>query len=92
MMKATHAVVTLIVGLTVGMIWLKTFWRNPNSVPASIIAMPIAAAILGLGHWVAYDFAIGHWAGDFSLIQALFNVGVALALQNRRSERAQIAA
>jgi hypothetical protein len=91
-MKATHALITLIVGLAVGIIWLRTFWRNPNSVPASVIAMPIAAAILGLGHWVAYDFAIGHWAGDFSLIQALFNIAVALTLLNRRSERAHIVA
>lgn len=91
-MKAAHALVTLIVGLTVGITWLRTFWRNPNSVPASIIGMPIAAAILGLGHWVAYDFALGHWAGDLSLIQALFNVTVALALLNRRAERTRIAA
>lgn len=91
-MKAAHALVTLIVGFTVGLVWLKTFWRNPNSVPASVIAMPIAAAILGLGHWVAYDFSLQHWAGDFSLFQAVFNISVALTLLSRRSERSRVTA
>ena len=84
-MKAGHALVTLILGFAVGITWLRTFWKNPDAAPPSIIAMPIAAAILGLGHWVAYDFSLGHWAGDFSLLQALFNIAVASLLLSRRT-------
>ena len=84
-MKAGHALVTLILGFAVGITWLRTFWKNPNVAPPAVIAMPIAAAVLGLGHWVAYDFSIQHWAGDFSLFQALFNIGVATILLARRA-------
>jgi hypothetical protein len=84
-MKAAHALVTLILGLAVGITWLRTFWKKPNAVPAVVIAMPLAAAVLGLGHWVAYDFSLRHWAGDFSLFQALFNVGVVFTLLSRRA-------
>lgn len=86
-MKAAHALVTLILGIAVGLMWLKTFWRKPNAVPAAVIAMPLAAAVLGLGHWIAYDFSLRHWAGDFSLFQALFNTAVAFALLARRSKQ-----
>jgi hypothetical protein len=84
-MKALHAVVTLVLGFTVGIVWLKTFWNDSHRVPAVILAAPVAAAVLGLGHWIAYDFSLGHWAGDFSLLQALFNVSVTAALLVRRS-------
>jgi len=84
-MKAGHALLTLILGFAVGITWLRTFWNDPNAAPPAIIAMPIAAAVLGLGHWVAYDFSIQHWAGDFSLFQAVFNVGVAGILLARRT-------
>ena len=86
-MKAWHALITLILGFAVGITWLRTFWKNPDAAPAPVIAMPFAAAILGLGHWVAYDFSLQHWAGDFSLFQAVFNVGVASLLLSRRSSR-----
>jgi len=33
-----------------------------------------------LGHWAAYDFSLAHWAGDFSLLQALFTLAVTAAL------------
>jgi hypothetical protein len=89
-MKATHALVTLVLGTLVGIVWLRTFWRKPDSAPAAVIAMPIAAAILGLEHWIAYDFSLSHWAGDFSLLQAVFNVSVAIALLIRRSQRARL--
>lgn len=85
-MKAAHAFATLILGLLVGIVWLKTFWHRPDSAPATIIGMPIVAALLGLGHWIAYDFSLAHWAGDFSLIQALFNIGVASTLLIRRAQ------
>ncbi|HVF38742.1 MAG TPA: hypothetical protein VM939_02505 [Gemmatimonadaceae bacterium] len=84
-MRAAHAFLTLILGFSVGLVWLKTFWHDPQRVPAVIVAAPIAAALLGLGHWVAYDFSLGHWAGDFSLLQAVFNVGVAGVLLSRRT-------
>lgn len=84
-MKAAHALVTLILGFAVGITWLRTFWRKPNAVSTAVLAMPLAAAVLGLGHWVAYDFSLRHWAGDFSLLQALFNVAVVLALFSRLS-------
>lgn len=84
-MKALHAMVTLILGLTVGVIWLRTFWHNPRRVPGVVLAAPAAAGLLGLGHWVAYDFSLSHWAGDFSLLQAVFNVLVAGLLLSRRS-------
>jgi energy-converting hydrogenase Eha subunit A len=87
-MKAIHAVVTLVLGFTVGLVWLRTFWNNSHRVPAAIIAAPVAAALLGLGHWIAYDFSLGHWAGDFSLLQAVFNVSVAGSLLMRRTQRA----
>ena len=86
-MKSAHALVTLVLGVAVGITWLRTFWNNPNSAPAPVIAMPLAAAVLGLGHWVAYDFSLSHWAGDFSLLQAIFNTAVAFALLSRRSRR-----
>lgn len=87
-MKAFHALVTLVLGFTVGIVWLRTFWNDSHRVPAAILAAPVAAALLGLGHWVAYDFSLQHWAGDFSLLQALFNVSVAVALLMRRTQQA----
>jgi hypothetical protein len=84
-MKAVHAILTLVIGSAVGIVWLRAFWDNARRAPAIIIAAPIAAGLLGLGHWVAYDFSVGHWAGDFSLIQAIFNVTVAGALLHRRN-------
>ena len=83
-MKAAHAFTTLVLGLLVGVVWLRTFWRKPDAASPAILAMPVAAALLGLGHWVAYDFSLRHWAGDFSLAQALFNIGVTAALLIRR--------
>ena len=83
-MKALHALTTLVIGVTVGLVWLRAFWRDPGRVPLGVIAMPLAAGILGLGHWIAYDFSLSHWAGDFSLIQAVFNAGVVTALLYRR--------
>jgi hypothetical protein len=85
-MKAFHAVLTLVLGSAVGIVWLRAFWYNARSAPATIIAAPIAVGLLGLGHWVAYDFSLGHWAGDFSLLQAIFNIAVALLLLYRRAE------
>ena len=90
MMKAAHALTTLILGILVGVVWLKTFWRKPDAAPAAILAMPVAAALLGLGHWIAYDFSLRHWAGDFSLAQAIFNIGVAAALLMRRGRLARL--
>jgi hypothetical protein len=84
-MKAVHALVTLVVGVSFGLVWLRVFWNAPRSVPAAVLAAPAAAAVLGLGHWVAYDFSIGHWAGDFSLMQAIFNFAITSALWARRS-------
>ena len=82
--KAMHAMLTLVVGFAVGITWLRAFWNDSHRVPAAILAAPVAAALLGLGHWVAYDFSLSHWAGDFSLIQAVFNLGVATVLLARR--------
>ena len=83
--KAFHALLTLVVGAGVGVVWLRAFWHDARRAPASVVAAPVAAGLLGLGHWVAYDFALGHWAGDFSLLQALFNFTVAAALLYRRA-------
>ena len=83
--KAAHAVLTLFMGLAVGIVWLRVFWHTARQVPLVVILAPVAAGLLGLGHWVAYDFSIGHWAGDFSLIQAVFNIIVAAALLRRRT-------
>jgi hypothetical protein len=83
-MKALHALATLVIGLAVGLVWLKAFWKDAARVPAAVIAAPFAAGVLGLGHWIAYDFSLEHWAGDFSLMQAVFNAGVAAALLYRR--------
>jgi len=87
-MKAFHAFVTLVLGFAVGIVWLRTFWNDTHRVPTAILAAPVAAAILGLAHWIAYDFSLAHWAGDFSLLQALFNISVATALLMRRTQRA----
>jgi hypothetical protein len=84
-MKALHALVTLVLGFTVGLLWLRTFWNDSRRVPAAILTTPVAAGLLGLGHWIAYDFSLEHWAGDFSLLQAVFNVCVTVALLVRRS-------
>ena len=84
-MRALHAMATLLVGVSVGIVWLRTFYRDPHRVPATVLAAPAAAALLGLGHWIAYDFSLGHWAGDVSLLQAVFNVAVTAALFMRRS-------
>jgi len=86
-MKAFHALLTLVLGFTVGIVWLRTFWNDSHRVPPAILAAPVAAALLGLGHWIAYDFSLQHWAGAFSLLQALFNVSVAAALLMRRSSQ-----
>ena len=87
-MKAFHAVVTLVLGFAVGIVWLRTFWTDSRRVPPAVVAAPIAAALLGLSHWVAYDFSLSHWAGDFSLLQALFNVSVGLVLLSKRTQPA----
>lgn len=83
-LNAIDAVGTLIIGMAVGIAWLRAFWSSPNRVPVTVLAAPVAAGFLGLSHWVAYDFSIGHWAGDFSLIQAVFNFIVAALLLSRR--------
>lgn len=90
--KAAHAFVTLIVGVSVGVVWLRAFWSDPRRVPVAVLAAPAAAGLLGLAHWIAYDFSLGHWAGDFSLAQALFNFGVFTFLLIRRTRRIQIGA
>lgn len=87
-MKAFHAVVTLVLGFAVGIVWLRTFWNDSHRVPPAVLAAPIAAALLGLSHWVAYDFSLSHWAGDFSLLQAVFNISVAIVLHARRTQHA----
>jgi hypothetical protein len=87
-MNAAHAMLTLIVGIGFGVTWLATFWRRPQGVSRGILAAPLAAAFLGLSHWVAYDFSLRHWAGDFSLLQATFNVVVAALLLTRRRQMA----
>ena len=89
-MKAFHALLTLIVGTGLGVLWLRAFWRDPSRVRVAILAAPIGFALLGLGHWVAYDFSLRHWAGDFSLAQALFNTAVATALLLRRGSTPQM--
>jgi len=83
-MKAVHALVTLVIGVTVGIVWLRAFWNDARRVPATVLAAPLAAGVLGLGHWIAYDFSLSHWAGDFSLTQALFNAAVTGVLLYRR--------
>ncbi|MBI2401667.1 MAG: hypothetical protein HYV20_02790 [Gemmatimonadetes bacterium] len=83
-MKALHALVTLVIGVTVGTVWLRAFWKDAGRVPAAVIAAPLAAAVLGLGPWIAFDLSLRHWAGDSSLIQAVFNAGVTGALFYRR--------
>jgi uncharacterized membrane protein YoaK (UPF0700 family) len=83
-MKALHALITLVIGVAFGVTWLRTFWNRPGAVEPIVLAAPLAAALLGLGHWVAYDFSLSHWAGDFSLMQALFNVAVSALLLARR--------
>lgn len=90
--KAFHAMSTFIVGLAVGVAWLRAFWSAPRRAPAYVLAAPIAAGLLGLSHWVAYDFAVGHWAGDFSLAQALFNFAVAALLLARRATTHEVVA
>jgi hypothetical protein len=87
-MKAFHAVVTLVLGFAVGIVWLRTFWNDSHRVPPVVLSAPIAAALLGLSHWVAYDFSLSHWAGDFSLLQAVFNISVAGMLLLRRTQPA----
>ena len=83
--KAIHAFMTLIVGLAVGIAWLRAFWSAPRRVSASVLGAPVAAGLLGLSHWVAYDFSLAHWPGGFSLVQASFNFLVFAALMLRRS-------
>ncbi len=87
-MNALHALLTLVVGLAFGATWLRTFWSRPSGVSAAVLCAPLAAALLGLGHWVAYDFSLSHWAGDFSLMQALFNIAVTTLLLTRRRQAA----
>ena len=82
--KALHALLTLILGIAFGVTWLRAFWNRPGSVSTVVLMAPLAAALLGLGHWIAYDFSLEHWAGDFSLFQALFNVAVTTVLLARR--------
>ena len=83
--KAFHALLTLVVGVSVGIYWLRTFWHAPQRVPAGVLAAPVAVALLGLSHWVAYDFSYAHWPAGFSLLQAGFNVAVVAALFVRRA-------
>jgi len=49
-MRALHALATLVIGVTVGLVWLKAFWKDAGRVPAAVIAAPLAADVLGLSH------------------------------------------
>lgn len=86
--KAIHAVLTLITGVAFGSLWLRVFWNTAPRVPIVVLAAPIAVGLVGLSHWVAYDFSLGHWAGDVSLAQAVCNLWVAAALLRRRTSAA----
>jgi len=86
--KAFHAVLTLVLGVAVGSIWLRKFWNDVRLVPTAVVVTPLLVAVLGLGHWVAYDFSVMHWAAGFSLIQALFNTAVVFVLLARRQRQA----
>ena len=88
--KAFHAVLTLVLGVAVGTIWLRKFWKGVRLVPTAVVVTPLLVAVLGLGHWVAYDFSVTHWAAGFSLIQAVFNTSVVFVLLARR-RREQVA-
>lgn len=83
--KATHAMLTLVLGIAFGVVWLRLFWSSARQTPVPVILAPFAVALLGLGHWVAYDFSLSHWAGDFSLLQAVFNCLVVGVLLRRRA-------
>ena len=83
-MKALHALATLAIGVTVGIVWLRAFWNDARRVPSAVLAAPLAAGVLGLGPWIAYDFSVNHLAAAFSLMQAVFNAGVTAALLYRR--------
>jgi len=83
-MKAAHALLTLIVGVGFGVTWLRAFWNRPNTASTAVLCAPLAAALLGLSHWVSYDFSLAHWASGFSFLQALFNVAVTVVLLSRR--------
>jgi hypothetical protein len=89
-MKALHALLTLVLGMAFGIAWLRTFWNRPGSASSVVLCAPVVAALLGLGHWIAYDFSLAHWAGDFSLFQALFNISVTVLLLLRRRHTATV--
>ena len=56
--KAFHALLTLLVGSAVGVVWVRAFWHRARLAPALVVAAPAAAGLLGLGHWVYYDFSL----------------------------------
>ena len=83
--KALHALLTFVLGLAVAATWLRAFWGAPRRVPIAVLVAPAAVGVVGLGHWVAYDFSLGHWAGDASLVQAATNLLVVALLLGRRA-------
>ena len=84
--KAAHALLTLLLGVAFGATWLRLFWNDARRASPALLLAPAIVGIVGLGPWVAYDFSLSHWAGAFSLAQALFNaLVVALVLMRQRT-------
>lgn len=82
--KALHATFTIFGGMAVGCIWLAKFWAGRYKDDLSLIIFPLFVAVLGLLHWINYDYSLGHWASAGSVLQAVFNVGVVILLLSRR--------
>jgi len=82
--KALHAAFTIFGGMAVGFIWLAKFWAGRYKDDSSLIIFPLFVAVLGLLHWINYDYSLGHWASAGSVLQAVFNLGVVILLLSRR--------
>ena len=82
-MKAFHAMITLIIGFSVGLTWLRVFWSNARSAPVAVIASELDNDRFGIA---VIDHPAVNLIGDQRLVPHR-GVGASCAGHCQRGQR-----